>query len=98
LEEENNEWVLCVLDMTSYDNMIEDEFHIAFRYVGPNGMSGVITYYIDDVAWGIDQIPSGVQDSAQPSATLKLLRDGQVVIIRGNREYNILGRYLQRPN
>lgn len=98
LEEENNEWVLCILDMTSYESVIGDEFHIAFRYVGPNGMSGVITYYIDDVTWGIDQTPSGIQDAAQHSATLKLLRDGQVVIIRGNREYNILGRYLQHPN
>ena len=68
-----------------------DVFHMGFRYIGPNGADGAVTYYIDNVSWGRTDL-QGIE-SIQPSAIScqKVLRDGQVIIERGGKKYNILG-------
>ena len=35
-----------------------DVFYMAFRYAGPNGGKGVVTYYVDNVSWGRSDLPT----------------------------------------
>jgi hypothetical protein len=55
--EDDNIWRTYFLNLEPYEESIADVFHIAFRYVGPNGGAGVVTYYIDDVSWGRTDLP-----------------------------------------
>ena len=92
IDEDDNQWFWCVLDLTNNAETIADVFHIAFRYVGPNGAEGAVTYYVDDVTWGIDCTPSGIEPVAGGAQARKILRNGQVVIVRGQKEYDVTGR------
>lgn len=87
--DEDSQWVTFHLDLAPHASTMADVFHMAFRYVGPNGADGVVTYYIDDVTWGVP-----VTDISSPRAedTLhKLLRDGQLLIIRNGEMYTTTG-------
>ena len=53
-----NEWRIFYLDLAPYAETMADVFHIAFRYAGPNGGSGAVTYYIDNVSWGRTDLPT----------------------------------------
>ena len=66
-----------------------DVFRMAFRYEGPNGADGAVTYYIDDVSWGV--VKTAVDELSSQPAVRKTLRDGQVLIMRGDAWYNVLG-------
>lgn len=89
-DEENNEWVPCEVHLENQTG-IADAFFMAFRYEGPNGRNGAVTYYIDNVSWGIDPgegiHPTG--DGNNPAR--KILRNGQVLILRNGKEYTLLG-------
>lgn len=89
--DENLTWVTFHLDLAPYAATMADVFHMGFRYIGPNGADGAVTYYIDNVSWGRTDL-QGIE-SIQPSAIScqKVLRDGQVIIERGGKKYNILG-------
>ena len=89
--DENEKWVTFNLDLSPFASTIADVFHMGFRYVGPNGAAGVIAYYIDNVSWGKEQPVEGVQNTEYRIQTKKILRDGQVIIVRGGKEYNLLG-------
>ena len=92
--DENNVWVPFQIHLENQAN-IADVFYMAFRYTGPNGAYGSVTYYVDDVSWGV--VSEGIEDvSHQPSAvrSQKVLRNGQLIIIRGEAEYTILGTAL----
>ena len=54
---DNGVWVTYFLNLAPYEETIADVFHIAFRYIGPNGGAGAVTYYIDDVSWGRTDLP-----------------------------------------
>ena len=54
---DNNVWVTYFLNLRPYAETMADVFHIAFRYIGPNGGEGAVTYYIDDVSWGRTDLP-----------------------------------------
>ena len=91
--EENNVWIPFTLDLTPYSQTIADVFFMAFRYVGPSGSDGAVTYYVDNVSWGAD-VAEGVeraQSTEHRTQTEKVLRNGQVIIRRGGKEYSILG-------
>lgn len=88
--DENNVWVPFQIHLENQAN-IPDAFFMAFRYASPNGADGVVTYYVDDVTWGI--APQGVENI--PSSTIstqKMLRDGQIIILRGEKKYSIMGQ------
>lgn len=90
---EGEEWIKFVLDLTPYAATMPDVFYIAFRYAGPNGNEGVVTYYVDDVSWGV--VSEGVFSSQYSVVSIqKVLRDGQIVIRKNGVEYNVLGTRL----
>lgn len=94
--DENNVWVPFQIHLENQAN-IPDVFYMAFRYVGPNGNKGVVTYYIDDVSWGV--VSEGIEAVRhQPSdvSTKKLIRNGQLIIVRGDAEYNAQGAVLSK--
>ena len=55
--DENNVWRTYFLNLEPYAETVADVFHIAFRYKGPNGGAGAVTYYIDNVSWGRTDLP-----------------------------------------
>lgn len=55
--DENLIWRTFFLDLTPYTETMADVFFMAFRYIGPNGGDGAVTYYIDDVSWGRTDLP-----------------------------------------
>jgi hypothetical protein len=48
-----------------------------------------VTYYIDDVSWGV--VKTAVDELSSQPAVRKTLRDGQVLIMRGDAWYSVLG-------
>lgn len=94
IDAEGEQWFTYVLDLEPYAETIADVFYMAFRYVGPNGNEGVITYYLDNVSWGKEAAIEGIQNTdrfADRTQTQKILRDGQIVIRKNGVEYNVLG-------
>ena len=93
--DEDGVWVPFQIHLENQAN-IPDVFHMAFRYVSPNGNEGVVTYYVDDVSWGV--VAEGVRSETQTGPAVrseKILRDGQVVIRKNGIEYNVLGIPMQ---
>ena len=92
--EENLIWYTYSLDLTPYSATMAEVFYIAFRYVGPNGGQGAVTYYVDNVSWGADVAEGGREvrsETANAVRSEKLLRNGQIVIRRDGVEYTVLG-------
>ena len=58
-------WSTFYLDLAPYAETVADVFHMAFRFVGPNGSDGAVTYYLDDVSWGRTDLPLISPDVAQ---------------------------------
>lgn len=54
---ENEVWRMFHLNLSNQPN-IPDVFFMAFRYVGPNGAQGVVTYYVDNISWGRTDLPT----------------------------------------
>lgn len=57
ISDENYLWRTYFLNLAPYAETMADVFHIAFRYIGPNGGAGAVTYYIDNVSWGRTDLP-----------------------------------------
>ena len=55
--DENNQWVTFQLDLKPYEETMAEVFHIAFRYLGPDGDDGAVVYYVDNVSWGRTDLP-----------------------------------------
>lgn len=89
-EEEAGMWIPYVMDLMGQN--IAPVFHIGFSFTGLRGPHSE-TYYVDNFTWGYPlNIPSSVETTTTPSVqTRKLLRDGQVIILRDNKAYNVLG-------
>ena len=90
--DESGVWVPFQIHLENQAN-IPDAFHMAFRYTGPNGAAGAVTYYVDDVTWGV--VTEGIENTEYRVQTQKVLRDGQIVIRRERKEFNILGIPMQ---
>jgi len=90
--DESGVWVPFQIHLENQAN-IPDAFHMAFRYTGPNGAAGAVTYYVDDVTWGV--VTEGIENTEYRVQTQKVLRDGQIVIRREAKEFNILGIPMQ---
>ena len=89
----NNEWIPFELHLEGQKN-IADVFYIAFRYAGPNGTDGAVTYYVDDVSWGLAS--QGMETVSDPAtAARKILRDGRLLILRNGHDYDSTGRLLR---
>lgn len=56
--DDNGKWNTFYLNLEGQEETISDVFFIAFRYTGPNGTNGAVTYYVDDVSWGRTDIPT----------------------------------------
>jgi hypothetical protein len=88
--DENNVWVPFQIHLENQAN-IPDAFFMAFRYASPNGADGVVTYYVDDVTWGI--APQGVENIQSATiSTKKIMHNGQIIILRGEKKYSIMGQ------
>lgn len=93
--DENNIWVPFEIHLEDQPNI--SVFHMAFRYIGPNGGMGSVTYYIDDVSWGkedpgdqaIENTYSIGKDLPEAS---KILHNGTFYILRGDKTYTVTGQ------
>ena len=76
-------WSTFYLDLAPYAETVADVFHMAFRFVGPNGNEGAVTYYIDDVSWGRTDLPLISPDVVQIAETAVLNEEkvvGQITV------------------
>lgn len=55
--DENDEWITYFLNLGPYAETMADVFHMAFRYISPNGSEGAVTYYLDNISWGRTDLP-----------------------------------------
>ena len=55
--DDNEDWKTFYVNLEQ-QMYIADVFHVGFRFVGPNGNQGSVTYYIDDVSWGRTDLPT----------------------------------------
>ena len=91
--DEQGIWVPFDIHLENQEN-IPDAFFMAFRYTCPNGTWGAETYYIDNVSWGV--VPQGIENAADEAVQgKKILREGQILILRGERIFNALGQELR---
>ncbi|MBQ7698683.1 MAG: choice-of-anchor D domain-containing protein [Paludibacteraceae bacterium] len=88
-------WVTFHLDLAPYAATMADVFYMAFRYVGPNGADGAVTYYIDNVSWGRTDL-QGIDDvQSNDVQCTKVLRDGTIYILRGEKIYTATGQVVR---
>lgn len=79
----NESWRSFFLDLAPYSETIADVFFMAFRFVGPNGNEGAVTYYIDNVSWGRTDLPLISVDVPQITETAVLNEEkivGQITV------------------
>ena len=89
--DEDSQWVLFHLDLSSQAATMADVFHMGFRFIGPNGADGAVTYYIDDVTWGYGSTDVSTMQSAVNAQPDKFIRNGGLYIRHDNRIYNTNG-------
>ena len=94
ISDENLTWFPFYVDLTPYAVTMADVFYMAFRYYGPNGGEGAVTYYVDDVSWGVYE-PSGTEQVSAVSQSKKILRDGKLIILHNGREYSPMGQEIR---
>lgn len=94
VSDDNLVWRTFHLDLAPFAATMADVFHMAFRYAGPNGNEGAVTYYIDDVSWGRTDLQGVENIQSSEVRSQKVLRDGQLIILRGEKRYTILGSEL----
>lgn len=87
--DEKGKWVDIHVNLTGLEN-IADVFYMAFRYVGPSGINGAVTYYVDDVTWGNPDLPIITCDHSQIVFQTK---PG----VAGGVGFNITGQNLTEP-
>ena len=92
--EDNLIWYSFYVDLAPFAETMADVFHMAFRYYGPNGGDGAVTYYVDDVTWGVF-VPSGTEQVNAVRESKKILRDGQLIILHDGKEYTPLGQEIK---
>jgi hypothetical protein len=91
--DDNLTWRTFYMDLTPYTGTMADVFHMAFRYSGPNGAAGAVTYYVDNVSWGVFS-PEGIETVSDESFAprgRKILRDGRILILRNGQTFDLLG-------
>ncbi len=80
-------WSTFYLDLAPYSETVADVFHMAFRFVGPNGNEGVVTYYLDDISWGRTDLPLISVDIAQISETAIVNKQRTIGAITVSTQY-----------
>ena len=86
-----NDWREVDIDLTAYEGQ---EIYVAFKYAGLDGHS----WYLDDVrVVNMPLPPSDVSEIYDESARpyLVICQDGQVVIMKDGKKYNINGQELR---
>lgn len=68
----NESWSTFFLDLAPYSETVADVFFMAFRFSGPNGNEGAVTYYLDNVSWGRTDLPIISVDVPQIAETALL--------------------------
>lgn len=92
--DEDSQWITFVLDLAPHAETVADVFHMGFRFVGPNGADGAVTYYIDDVSWGV--VSTAVDSLQSETYRRKELRDGQLyIVLPDGTRYNAIGTKIQ---
>ena len=85
--DENETWRTFFLDLAPYGDNIADVFRMAFRYAGPNGNEGAVTYYVDDVSWGRADLPTisaDVTSIAETAVLNEVTIVGQIMVTGHN--------------
>ena len=91
----NESWSTFYLNLAPYPETVADVFFIAFRFVGPNGNEGAVTYYLDDVSWGRTDLLQGIEDvQIDKVQSTKVIRHGALFIERNGILYNAQGKRL----
>lgn len=94
-ESMENTWYPLMVSLQRVPDIVEtaDVFFMAFRFVGKLYNNGG-TYYIDNVTWGVQELPLSTETVIDINAphVQKILRNGQVIIQREGKTYNVLGR------
>lgn len=80
-------WSTFYLDLAPFAETMADVFHMAFRFVGPNGNEGAVTYYLDDVSWGRTDLPFISPDIAQIAETAVLNTEKEIGKINVSTQY-----------
>ena len=90
--DENNIWVPFHINLENQPNM--DIFHIGFRFVGPNGTAGGVTYYIDDVSWGRTDLQGINVEKVQGDEVqcTKVIENGVLYLLYKGTKYNVQGK------
>ena len=87
--DEKGKWVDIHVNLAGSDN-IADVFYMAFRYVGPSGTNGAVTYYVDDITWGNPNLPIITCDHSQVAFQTK-------PSVAGGVEFKVTGQNLTEP-
>ena len=92
-EEPYNDWREVDINLTAYEGQ---EIYVAFKYAGLDGHS----WYLDDVRVvnmplppGPSDVPEIYDENARPC--LVICQDGQVIIMKNGKKYNINGQELR---
>ncbi len=80
-------WSTFYLNLAPFAETMADVFHMAFRFVGPNGNEGAVTYYLDDVSWGRTDLPFISPDIAQIAETAVLNVEKEIGQINVSTQY-----------
>jgi len=80
---------------------IPDVFFMAFKFYDPNGGRNGATYYVDNVTWGVKEIPMGVvnvnanENANRMQDVRKFMNNGQLIIVKDGQRYNALGQRIR---
>ena len=90
--DENELWVPFVINLADQPYM--DVFHFAFRFTGPNGTLGTVTYYIDNITWGVLDMPEQGMENPLPDRNAqgsKIIENGMLYLLYNGIKYNVQG-------
>jgi len=92
----NGQWNDIYISLAG-QKFIPDVFFMAFKYTDWGGTNGVV-YYVDDVTWGVKDIPTGIQNvnanenANRMSDVHKFVNNGRLYIVKDGKRYNVLGQ------
>jgi len=94
VSDDNLTWFPFYMDLAPHAGTMADVFYMAFHYASPNGGDGAVTYYVDDVSWGVYE-PSGTEQVSAVGKSKKILRDGKLIILHNGKEYSPMGQEIR---
>jgi len=91
----NGQWNEVYISLAGQE-FIPEVFFMAFKFTDLGGTNGIV-YYVDDVTWGVKEIPTGMvnvnaNDNANRMSNVhKFVNNGKLYILKEGKRYNVLG-------